>query len=54
MLARHKPQPSGKIPAFLEQLRDIGTAELQLTQKVGVLHERVARLDIRAPVWVCR
>ena len=32
------------------QLRDIGTTELQLRQKVGALSERVARLDIRAPV----
>ncbi|MGA0543436.1 HlyD family type I secretion periplasmic adaptor subunit [Neotabrizicola sp. VNH66] len=32
------------------QLRDIGTTELQLTQKVRALTEQVARLDIRAPV----
>lgn len=32
------------------QLRDIGNTELQLTQQVAQLEERVDRLDIRAPV----
>ncbi|MFN3723731.1 MAG: HlyD family type I secretion periplasmic adaptor subunit [Paracoccaceae bacterium] len=32
------------------QLRDIGTAELELSQRQRTLSEQVARLDIRAPV----
>ena len=33
-----------------ERLRDIGTAELELAERRSALSERVARLDIRAPV----
>jgi HlyD family secretion protein len=41
---------ASRIEEAVQQLRDIGPAILELQERLAVLTERIARLDIRAPV----